>query len=286
VAVILISEEKALDSLRESKVPAGSFRRPAVVYMALILFLLFLPATLAAQDSSTFSTVLTSGTPSGNITITSDQATWEAESSGIYHLLLDKPGSSVLKGTFTLNKVPSKMYIQINHRTSTVQEISGHPTYGVYVNGQKCSNMELYFDLYTILGYDITSQCRQGQNEFSITLETTAHTSLWVRQIDISPVVSFVEQYKEKRKSENFYILIPLYLAYFFLIAITISYLVFVIMWRNNIDPQAATFLAIFLCGLGYMILPFLIFGLTLYTALISFFGLICGIAWIVRMHR
>jgi hypothetical protein len=251
------------------------------------VLLLVLPHSgISAQEGVNFSSMFTSGAPSGNIQISYEEAIWEQESSGLYHLLLHKPGVSKIQGSFTLEQVPSKMYIQINHRTSTIQDVTQKPTYAVYVNGKRCAAMELSFDLYTTLRYEMKSQCRPGQNQFSIDLDPAARTSLWVRQIDISPVVSFVEQAREGKKSENFLMLLPLYLAYFFLFAITISYLLFVIMWRNSINPQVATFLALFVCGIGFMILPFLIFGLTLYTALASFIGLIVGIVWIVSLHK
>jgi len=253
---------------------------------AAVLLLILVHTVSQAREGADFSSLFTSGTPSGNIQVTCDQATWEKESSGLYHLLLDKPGMSRVKGTFTLDRVPAAMYIQINHRTSTVQDVTRKPTYAVYVNGKKCASMELSFDLYTTLRYEIQSQCRPGQNEFSIDLENTARTGLCVREIDISPIVSFVEQAREGKKSENFLMLLPLYIAYFFLIAITISYLLFVIMWRNSVSPQLATFFALLVCGAGFVLLPFLIFGLTIFTALASFLGLIAGTFWIVSLHR
>ncbi len=200
---------------------------------------------------------------------------------------------------FTLDEVPKQLYIQINHRTGTVLPITYNSTYSIEVNGRKCNQMEIYFDLYTIMGYDISNFIQKGQNQFVIVLDGTAKTSLWVRQIDVSPVVSFVESYKEKKKTESFWLLIPLYLAYFFLIAITISYLLFVIMWRNNFGPQAATVMALILCGIGFGVLPFLIFGLysfpvmwgiislsPLITIAVSILGLVTGLIWIMVMHK
>jgi hypothetical protein len=278
---------------------------------ALVLFILMLPCALPAQDFENFTSNLTSGTPQGNITITYENSVMEPETPGLYHLLMDKPGASILKGTFTLKKVPDKLYIQINHKSTTLHDLSSNPTYAIYVNGQKSHSMEIYFDKYTILGYEITPQVRQGTNDFSIILEGTAKTSICIRQVDVSPIVSFVEQYTGKKKPQNLYLLIPLYLAYFFLIAITISYLLFVIMWRNRFDPHGATIIALLLCGMSFAILPFLIFGWNLYpmvarlfgwqislynplhwlmyplyTLAASLIGTIVGIVWMIRMHK
>lgn len=272
-AVILIFE--SMDYLNIRK----------IVYISLFFLFSFF-SYAKAGDFETFSSTFLSGTPSGNIDITYENCQMSQESQGAWHILMDRPGQSTIKGSFFLNNVPEKLYIQINHRTSTLHELCNSPTYEIFVNGQKSNNMELYFDIYTVMGYEITPFCRKGMNEFTITLLSTAMTNLWVRQIDVSPVVSFVEQYKQTKKSGGLYLLIPLYIAYFFLIAITISYLLFVIMWRNSFDPQLATILALFICGIGFTILPFLIMGLHPYSVLASIFGLLIGIIWILRMHR
>lgn len=274
------------------------FRTPGSRLLMAVAVVIILCSKASLADVN-FTSDLSSGTPVGNITITYENASMEQEPGGISHLLLDSPGRSRLTGTFTLDKIPDRLFVQINHRTSTVHPITYNSTYAIDVNGQRCNQMEIYFDLYTIMGYDITRYVRSGDNTFSIVLEPTAKTSLWVRQIDISPVVSFVESYKEKKKTESFWLLIPLYLAYFFLIAITISYLLFVIMWRNNFGPQAATILALLICGLGFAALPLLIFGLfsfpvvsgiinfsPLITVGISIVGLVVGLIWIMVMHK
>lgn len=269
--------------------------------MACILALiLVLPSGLYAADTVNFSTNFSSGTPVGNIFVTYENSHFDTDSPGVSHLTLDNPGSSKLRGEFDLTTVPDKLYIQINHRSGSLNSISYNNTYTIDVNGnQSCHQMELYINMYTIIGYDITKYCHTGKNEFVINLANTAKTDLWVRQVDISPVVSFVEHYQEKNKKESFYLLIPLYLAYFFLIAITISYLLFVTMWRNNFGPHAATILALFICGIGFAILPFLIFGLYSFPVTFSIFhlspvitlgislvGLIVGLIWIMQMHK
>lgn len=274
--------------------------RRARVFLAVLVILLVLSIAVYSQDIISFSIDLSSGSPVGNgIDITYENCSWEQEPGGIYHLLLDKPGMSKMTGIFTIDKMPPRLFIQINHRTGSLLPITQNFTYDIEVNGRRCTQMEMYMDLYTILGYDITNYIQNGKNEFTINLKNTAKTSLWIRRIDISPVVSFVESYKEKKKSDSFWLLIPLYLAYFFLLAITISYLLFVIMWRNNFGPQAATMLALIICGLGFGVLPFLIFGLfsfpvmfsiislsPLITAAISILGLIIGLIWIMVMHK
>ncbi|MHC9540848.1 MAG: hypothetical protein AB9903_15195 [Vulcanimicrobiota bacterium] len=260
----------------------------ALLRLSLLLFILMaalLCRDALAQGLESFSSSFTSGSPVGNIVINHQNCAMEPETGGLYHVLLDKPGTSVLKGSFNLSKMPKKMCIQINHRTSTILAISNNNTYSLIVNGQKVDSMELYYDQYVVMAYDITDKCQSGNNEFSIMLENTSQTSLWVRQIDISPVVSFVEQAKET-KPQSIYLFVPLYLAYFCLIAITISYLLFVIMWKNRFDPQTATIMALIFCGFGYVVLPYLIFGFGCYQIIASFAGLIVGIGWILWFHR
>ncbi|MDQ7824121.1 MAG: hypothetical protein RDV48_15070 [Candidatus Eremiobacteraeota bacterium] len=255
--------------------------------LILVLMLALFSAAALAKDFESFTISFSSGSPMGTIAVSCQNATVEREGGGLSHLLMDKPGSSTLKGTFTLDRMPQQLYLQINHRTSTLAELTKNPTYSITVNGSPVTTMELYFDIYTILGYDIGKYCHTGNNDFEIKLEPTAKTSLYVRQVDISPVVSFVEGYKEKGMSiSNWWLYIPLYIAYFLLIAVTISYLLFVIMWRNRIEPTLATFVALFLCGVGFFVLPFLMFGLGWYQLLFSFLGLIGGIVWITSMHR
>ncbi len=256
--------------------------------LSVLLFILLaalLCRNALAQGLDSFTSSFTTGSPVGNIVITHENCSMEPETGGLYHVLMDKPGASVIKGSFTLSKMPKKMCIQLSHRTSTLLPISNNNTYSLYVNGQKKDSMELYYDQYVVMAFDITDKCQPGSNEFSIVLENNARTSLWIRQIDISPVVSFVEQAKET-KPQSIFLFIPLYLAYFCLIAITISYLLFVIMWKNRFDPQTATIMALFFCGFGYVILPYLIFGFGCYPILTSFVGLIVGIGWILWFHR
>lgn len=269
-------------------VKRGAQKKGGPALLALLLLIIIAAVhcgDASAQGLESFSSSFTTGSPVGNISINQQNCAMEPETGGLYHVLMDKPGSSVLKGTFNLSRMPKRMCIQINHRTSTILPISNNNTYSLSINGQRVEAMELYYDQYVVMAYDITDRCQAGSNEFSIMLDSSSQTSLWVRQIDISPVVSFVDQAKET-KPQSIYLFVPLYLAYFCLIAITISYLLFVIMWKNRFDPQTATIMALFFCGFGYVVLPYLIFGFGCYQIIASFAGLIVGIGWILWFHR
>jgi hypothetical protein len=261
-----------------------------VVIVAVVLS----TAPLMSSENGIFTASFVTGTKTGNLDLSFEGCSIEKEkNSDICHLLMNKPGKSVVKGTFTLSSVPKKLYFQINNypfsnKAKKNDSEGGHACYTLYINDRERDSLKRGVVLYLINGFEISSFCVPGKNTFSIVLEEKTARWLWIRQIYVTPVGSFAEKVQEQEKKEGFFLHIPLYVAFFLVIAITISYLLFIIFWKNRIAPETATAAALVICGAGFAALPFLLFEGTalLYCLGISIAGVTGGILWILIMHR
>jgi len=282
--------------LRNRVAGRGGVRFLRTLYWGLLtLFLVILSSvSLMSKDSELFTASFVTGARTGDLDLTYKECAIEQEgTSGVSHLLMNKPGKSIINGSFTLSKVPKKLYFQINNCPSKLgSQITGaeenRACYTLYINDKQRESLLRGNELYLINGYEISKFCVAGTNTFSLVLEEKTGADLWVRQLYITPVGSFAEKAQAQEKRESFFLHIPLYVAFFLVITITISYLLFIILWKNRVGPGTATAVALVACGIGFISLPFMVFeGLSLSLFLvISVVGAVGGIIWILAMHR
>lgn len=252
----------------------------------LLLLLAFLAAASAAcaplHAATSYECDFSSGAPRGSLRAGELEGTrTRTGPRGLHHLVLDSPGKSRARFSFTLDRVPHSIYLVLDHRTAR-PSFPGAETYEVRVNDQSAQRIGLSLTTFVLAGYDITPYCRPGENTVEVRLLETADTGLWLRRVQVTSFASLVEEYTREVRGESLWARLGL-LALCLLALVFASYPLYLTLWlrpsrrglsgpaeEQRLKPATASLLTLLFCTLTIGGVTFAVLGLGLLSALVA----------------
>jgi hypothetical protein len=172
-------------------------------------------------------------------------------------LVMDRKGVSEVRGRFSLSEVPRKLYIRLDHATSSSPE-NPPPTFELGVNDRLRVTVVFTSDAFITTAQDITDYVHQGENTFVLKLADGAETNQYLRRIDVVPIASLTEAVEKARGTGGAVLRTILAILGTLAIAFSGSALwrtVWNIFWGGHGGGAgAATLLTFILCGLAALV--------------------------------